>query len=58
MYTHGCLERHTPHTDVLTYALLPDVPYKYSSVCMVDGVLLVIGEDQKGTKTSAIWLSS
>ena len=37
---------------------LPDVPYYYSAVCVVDGVLLAIGgqEDSYGSKkTSAIY---
>ena len=41
-----------------SWTKLPDVPYYYSSVCVVDGVLLAIGgsEDSDGSKkTSAIY---
>ena len=38
---------------------LPDVPYYYSAVCVVDGVLLAIGGQEKDSygskKTSAIY---
>ena len=34
---------------------LPDVPYRYSTACVVDGVLLAIGGDDGSKKTSAIY---
>ncbi|KAL5508911.1 hypothetical protein EMCRGX_G004174 [Ephydatia muelleri] len=38
-----------------TWRTLPDVPYYYSSVCVVEGVLLAIGgaEDKDGSKKTA-----
>ena len=48
----------TPHTKDIqrsTWREPPDVPYSYSAVCVVDGVLLAIGGWDGSKKTSAIY---
>ena len=66
--THNTHNTHTytQHTQIVvqpqedtkksTWREIPDVPYYYSSVCVVDGVLLAIGGALDGSrKTSAIY---
>ena len=42
-------------TQESTWRDLPDVPYKGSAVCVVDGVLLAIGGSDGSKETSAIY---
>ena len=61
-HPHDCLYTCTSTTyqtavqsQVDIWRKLPDVPYKGSAVCVVDGVLLAIGGSDGSKETSAIY---